>query len=146
MRIGKLEIEVPEEWEDASLYTFVAPTDDLWATPGKGGSFRTNVVFQSRKVGPNEPLARCVERLMEGTQELFGAVKIEVCDGPQVAGVPSRRLVYSVSDEAGQPVSQVIYLFVVQGLEWQAAFSLAAADKERWLPHFDQMVASTRRV
>jgi hypothetical protein len=148
MRIGDLDIDIPTSWEDHSLYSFVAPPADVSPSMSvKQAVFRTNVVMQRRPVADDTPLERCVEAAMAATARDFGQVKIELSDGPTVAGGPSKRLVYKVIDSVtNQPVAQVVYVCLVRATEWTLAFSTPALSLKESLPDLDAIVASIRRV
>ena len=147
MRIADLEIAVPDDWEDHSLYTYVAPAEDVSPALSKGSSpFRTNVVFQQRPLG-DETIEDRVQQVLKSTAETFGEVEVKVEDGPSNADMTSRRVSYTVVDGVtNQPVGQLIYVCVVGELEWQVAFSIAAISMRERIPDFDRMVASMQRA
>ena len=146
MQLGKIEIDVPGDWEDRSLYTFVAPKEDVSPQMRvKENAFRKNVVIQRRGLGPEETLESCAEFLVSTTRETFGEIKIEVADGPTTLAFESRRVTYTVIDDVTQSaVGQVIYLCLMGHEEWQLAFSLPAINLSRDLPGLEKIVASLR--
>lgn len=134
MRIGNLEVDVPSSWDDLSLYTFVE---------GEGAGFRTNVVFQSRKVSPPYALEEGMARVLASTRESFKDVSIEIDEPKDVLPWPTKRLRYSVNDSVSkQRVCQIVYLCVVEGREWNIAFSSVEADLPKSLPHIERIIRS----
>jgi hypothetical protein len=146
MRVGPLDIDLPETWEDRSLYTYVAPVTDVSPSLAvRQSTFQTNVVFQQRRLEEGETLDDCVERARQNTDEMFGGPKISIADGPMASGIPFKRLTYSVIDGVtNQPVAQVLYVGCIGPREWQVAFSVAAIQLDQQLPAFDRIIASAR--
>lgn len=144
MRVGPLEIDLPEDWQDRSLYTYVAPLTEVSPTLAvQQSTFQTNVVFQQRPLEAGELLEHCVERARQNTLEMFGGPKISIEHGPSSAAIPFKRLTYTVVDGVtNQPVAQVLYVGIVGDREWQVAFSVAAIQLDAQLPAFDRMIAS----
>jgi len=143
MRFSNLRVDIPSDWTDGSLYTFIAPHS------GNGGvvpirEFRSNVVFQSRKLEPGEGLEQCVDRVKAHLAELYGELALTAEDGPRLVSGPSRRLSYTVSGKGAKDIAQVIYVFTLGDTEWQAAFSIGARDLKESLPKWDAMVASVQ--
>ncbi len=143
MRFSNLRVDIPSDWTDGSLYTFIAPSS------GPGGvapvrEFRSNVVFQSRKLEPNEGLEQCVERVKAHLLELYGQIALALDDGPRLASGPSRRISYTVSGQGAKDIAQVVYVFTLADTEWQAAFSAVARNLKESLPQWDAMVASVK--
>lgn len=147
MRVGDLDMDIPSEWEDHSLYTYLAPVEDISPALRVGKTeFRANVVIQPQPLD-GDTLDDRVRLALENTQKTFGDVEVEVTDGPQNEQLQCRRLVYTVVDGVtNQPVSQLLYICVVGEVEWQIAFSVPAISMRARLPEFDRMVASIRRA
>lgn len=143
MRIGDLQIDIPATWEDHSLYSFVAPPEDIGpALRAKQAPFRRNVVLQRRPVAPATTLDDCVAHVQQTTARDFGeGVKIDVQDGPRAPCGPTRRLTYRLIDPVtSQAVAQVVYVALVHQAEWQIAFSAPAASLPADLPRFDEII------
>lgn len=146
-RIGDIDLELPAGWEDHSLYSFVAPAEQAVATmrAKQAPTFRKNVVLQRRVVGSGATLDDCVKRARDSTARDFGAVSVEIDDGPSAAGTPTKRLVYKVVDQVThQPVAQVVYVALLRGTEWQIAFSVPAMAVDDAVPAFEAVVRSIR--
>ena len=146
MRVGPLDIDLPEDWQDRSLYTYVAPITDVSPSMAvRQTTFQTNVVFQQRRLEAGEGLEQCVERARQNTDGMFGGPKISITDGPTADGIQFKRLTYTVVDGVtSQPVAQVLYVGRVGEREWQVAFSVAAIELDAQIPAFDRMIASIR--
>jgi len=145
VRVANLDIDVPGDWEDHSLYTWVAPAEDISPARRVGSSpFRTNVVFQQTPLG-EETLEDRVQLALKNTAESFGEVEVKVEEGPGNEQLQSRRLVYTVVDPVtNQPVSQLLYICAVGDVEWQVAFSVAAIKLRERMAEFDRIVTSIR--
>jgi hypothetical protein len=147
MHIGDLTIDIPGTWLDASLYSFVAPAEAAGPSLAvKQVQFRKNVVLQRRPVTPESTLEILVDRLVKQTErDLGGGIKIDVEDGPATPVSPTRKITYRLVDPVtNQPVAQVLYLALVDGWEWQIAFSAPAAGHKEAVLEFDKIVASIR--
>ena len=96
MRVADLEVEIPDAWEDRSLYTYVSPPADVSPQRSiKQTDFRTDVVFQKRQLADEETLDSCVKQAVQNTSRNFGKVSIEVESGPTTDTLQSQRLVYT---------------------------------------------------
>lgn len=146
MQLGKIAIDLPDAWEDRSLYTFVAPVQNAGPQMrAKASGFRKNVVIQRRELTAEETMDSCVEAVVERTKETFGEVKIDVADGPVTEAMQSRRVTYTVIDNVtNSAVAQVVYLCLLGHDEWQVAFSMPALDVDGELAGLDAMVATLR--
>jgi hypothetical protein len=142
MRFSNLRVDVPADWTDGSLYTFIAPPSLGGVAPVR--EFRSNVVFQSRALEPGEGLEQCVDRVKAHLVELYGQLAIDAEDGPRVASGPSRRLSYTVTNQGTGNIAQVVYVFIVGTVEWQAAFSVTARNLSESLPKWEAIVASVQ--
>lgn len=146
-RVGDLELPIPEDWDDRSLYTFVAPPAKTVPMRATQSTFRKNVVLQKRRLAPDETLESCTDRLVEQTKEGHGTVAIDVADGPKNDALVSKRISYRLVDPvSNQPVAQLIYVCLVGRAEWQIAVSVPAIELDAARAEFDGIVRETRLV
>lgn len=146
MNIAGLEMNIPDNWEDRSLYTFVAPVvEQRTGMTTQTASFRTNVVVTRRPQEEGRTLDVIGPEIVERTKRDFGDVNVHVEDGPQVIGKPTKRAHYTVVDpRGGSPVAQVQYAFIHDGYEWVMTFSVASIELKAQMATFDQMVAGLK--
>ena len=146
MQLGKIAIDLPSDWDDRSLYTFVAPPQNAGPQMrARASPFRKNVVLQRRELSAEETIDSCVDALVERTVETFGELNIDVAAGPTTEHMQSKRVAYSIFDDVTQSaVAQVVYLCLIGHDEWQVAFSLPAVDLKAEIEGLDAMVATLR--
>lgn len=146
-RVGDLELPLPDDWEDRSLYSFVAPPAKTVPMRATHSTFRKNVVLQKRKLPGEATLDTCVEELVELTREGHGDLAVDVRDGPRNDTLTSKCVSYRLVDPVtNQPVAQLIYVCLVDGAEWQMAVSVPAFELDEARRQFDAILAQARRV
>jgi hypothetical protein len=146
MNIAGLEMNIPDNWEDRSLYTFVAPVEEVrTGMTTQSASFRTNVVITRKPIQEGRTLDAVGSEIEERTKRDFGDVKVQLENGPAVMGQPSKRASYTVVDpRGGAPVAQVQYVFMHGGFEWMMTFSVASIALKEQMPTFDKIVTQLK--
>ncbi len=143
MRLGALQISLPADWEDHSLYSFVAPAQPTLPMRPSNPGFQENLVVQPRKLDTGEDLLRCTQRLLDNTQREMDVANLEQGSLRTNSGLDVERVSYTLVDPYNQmPVAQVVYLLVHEQTEWQFAFSVSAIQLEARRPAFDAWVGS----
>src|SRR5688572_11929881 len=96
VKLGPVEIAIPEHWEDRSMYAFVAPIERAQAGMSpKADVFRTNLVLTWEKVPSGATLEERVAVARGRIQATHGGkTGIDTAEGPNAGGHPSRRLRY----------------------------------------------------
>lgn len=147
MRLGDLEVPIPDDWEDRSLYTFIAPPEKTVPLRATKSTFRSNVVLQKRRLGHDETLESCTEAIVAQTKAGYGDVEVAVEAGPAAPRVSSNRVSYRLVDPVThQPVAQLVYVCLVDRAEWQIAVSVPAMDLAAATRRFDEIVEKIRVV
>lgn len=146
MKLGRMQMAIPDDWEDRSLYTYVAPPESvsMGMTAQEPRTFRTNVVVTRKPMAPGWSLDASVRAIEARTKRDFGQIEIKVDDAGSVASQPAKRLRYIVNDpgQKSLPVAQVLYVFLLEGAEWTVTFSVASMALKEQLPEFERMVRS----
>jgi hypothetical protein len=147
MKLGSMEIDLPGEWEDRSMYTFIAPAKKAGVGPTAKAApeFRTNVVITPSPLESGVDLKACSRRVEERIRRDFGDVEIAADDGPSAGGRKSRRLKYRVvNPRGGAPIEQVQYVIIAGGREWNITFSTISLEAKALEPAFEQYIRSIR--
>jgi hypothetical protein len=149
VKLGALEIGIPESWEDRSLYTFIAPAAkaSLGATVKGGQSeFRTNVVIAPSPLAEGDDLAACAKKATDRAKKDFGAnLEVTVEEGPRASGRETKRLRWRVVDpRGGAPIQQIQYILTARDRQWTITFSTLAVEARAQLSDLDEYVRSVR--
>lgn len=146
MNLGQLSMDIPSDWEDRSMYTFIAPRQSAAMGPiAQDDGFRTNVVVRVGPRGQASSLAELTRRAAEEAKTMFGAVTVDETPGPTVGGVETRRLRYRIVEPGGTlPIAQYQYLLVLEKTERTITFTTAAVHAKALEVNFDEMVRSIR--
>jgi hypothetical protein len=144
VRLGPLDIAIPPDWEDRSLYTFIAPPQEMRAgMMATTQSFRANVVLTRRPVPPDQTIEASAELAAARAKRDLGDIKVTILEGPPIDGSPSQTLSYVVVDpRGGPPIAQVQYLFKRDGSEWSLTFSVAALELKNRQAELERLVMS----
>lgn len=145
MNLGRMKIDIPENWEDRSTYTFIAPRSKTGIGPvaAADDGFRTNLVVTTGKSGQARPLDELMKSTVEQLRANFGDIPFEESAGPQISGQSSHRLSYRIIEPGGAlPILQVQYLSVAQKTERIFTFTTAAVHAKAMAPEFDKIIRS----
>jgi hypothetical protein len=144
MNLGRMKIDLPEDWEDRSTYTFIAPRSKAGIGPvAQDDGFRTNLVVTTGRAGHARPLEEVVQAAIEQLKANFGEIAFEEGPGPQISGQPTRRLSYRIVEPGGTlPIMQVQYLSVAEKTERIFTFTTAAVHAKALAPDFERMIKS----
>jgi hypothetical protein len=146
MELGRIALDVPDDWEDHSLYTFVAPRAAVESSPRMVvEGFRSNVVINWGPRGKAELLEAEVSRAIDRATRDFGPVKPAISDGPKLAGNESRRIMYRFIEPGGTlALTQIQYLSILDGTALTIAFTTASLEAKNVAPLFDRIAGSLR--
>ena len=148
MRFGKIDLEIPEDWEDLSLYTFAAPRSEVSA--GRGlvtQGFRTNIVMSWGARGKAETFDREVELAVQRAVQTCGPVKPQITEGPSIAGSETKRISYTFVEPGGTlPLAQIQYLAIIASTLLTISFTTASIEAKKLAPMFDEIATSLRLV
>ncbi len=139
-----MEIAIPSTWEDRSTYTFIAPREKARIGPrAQDDGFRSNVVVTVGPEGKADGLDAATKRAIAQVRDNFGEVAIEIENGPEISGQPSRRLSYRIIEPGGAlALFQAQYLVEVDRTERIFTFTTAAVNAKSMLPAMEQMIQS----
>ena len=146
MTLGRLDIDIPESWEDRSMYTFIAPRAkaDKGLVPADDG-FRTSMCVTPGPAGVARDLADIVADAKEHARMSFGVVQVSEESGPAIAGSDSVRIGYRIIEPGGAlPLAQFQYLTVVDETEWTFTFTTAAVNAKAVRREMEEMIRTVR--
>src|SRR5687768_17052477 len=89
---GALSFNLPDQWDDRSIYTFVAPEQSMGAglpTMAKTQGFRPNVVVTRESKGKYERLDAYAKDQLAASQKQLPQMKVISEEAQKVAGIDS---------------------------------------------------------
>ena len=148
LSLGRMQIDIPDSWEDRSMYTFIAPRAKAGVGPvAQDDGFRTNVVVTVGPRGKARGLDIATQAAITEVRSNFGEVAIEQAEGPAIDGQQSRRLTYRVIEPGGSlPILQVQYVTILDDSERFFTFTTAAIHAKSMIPEIERMIRSVRLV
>ncbi len=146
MRFGKIEVEIPEDWEDLSLYTFAAPRAETKAGPRLvTQGFRTNVVMSFGPRGKAAAIDDEIKLAIQRAEQTCGPIKPAIGDGPSIAGKSTKRISYQFVEPGGTlALAQIQYLTIMDGTLLTISFTTASLEAKNLAPMFDEIASSLR--
>ncbi len=115
---GALSLDLPEQWDDRSIYTFVAPEQSMGAglpTMAKTQGFRPNVVVTREGKGKYERLDAYAKDQLAASQKQLPQMKV-LQEGPtQVAGVEALSRTFTFVVPQQNATVQQVQVFALHG-------------------------------
>jgi hypothetical protein len=144
VKLGPIHIAIPDQWEDRSMYAFVAPaTRTQVGLAAKGDTFRTNVVLTWSRVDANTDLEQRAALARRRIEAGHPNVTITAGAGPIVGGRPSKSLRYTIAGlDAGPPVLQIQYVVLLDGVEAIVTFSTSTSATPDQLEALEGIISS----
>lgn len=123
---GTTTLELPEEWEDRSMYTFVAPEQTRTGGPtmARQQSFRPNVVVTRELRGNHERVETYAKDQLAASQKQLPQLRILEETALQVSGKPAVMRMFTFVAPPQNVSVQQLQAFVLSG-DWVHTFTFS---------------------
>jgi len=123
---GNTTLELPAEWEDRSMYTFVAPERSRTGGPtmARAQSFRPNMVITRESRGSHERVDTYAKEQLAASQKQLPQLRVLEDKAQTVGGQPGIVRMFTFMAPPHNVLVQQLQAFVLTG-EWVTTFTFS---------------------